>query len=332
MKTANAHGESDPGDNQPQVPILRPILVTGAHRSGKTFCSRGLCVSGKLSRISEPLNPRTRPGVGGLNPKYAFQFITDRSNGQLLKDEFQKVLRYDYRLAEEVRQCESPKDYLRMARDIPLTLTKKVLNRRPLVDDPFAIMSADWFCTNFDMDVIVMIRHPASFISSLIAQNYGFDFSNLLDQHELIDERLKAFEKEIVSHCQREHTLIEQGVLLWRIIYRVVLDYRERFGNTWMFVRFEDLIEEPIDEFRFLYEKAGLPFDDRTEGRILKLLESPRQSEIRRENNEEHIPKYARPIDMQKKYYRLKLSERDVGRIRELSEDVWPLFYDETDW
>lgn len=38
---------------------------------------------------------------------------------------------------------------------------------RPLVKDPFALFSAEWFADNFDAEVIVIVRHPAAVVSSI---------------------------------------------------------------------------------------------------------------------------------------------------------------------
>ena len=38
----------------------------------------------------------------------------------------------------------------------------------PLIKDPIAIFSADWLADKYDMNVVVLSRHPLGFISSLL--------------------------------------------------------------------------------------------------------------------------------------------------------------------
>ena len=49
---------------------------------------------------------------------------------------------------------------------------------RPLLKDPIAIMSCEWLAETFNMDVIVVIRHPAAFVASLKVAGWEFAFVN----------------------------------------------------------------------------------------------------------------------------------------------------------
>ena len=48
----------------------RPILVTGAHRSGTTWVGKMLAASREVAYISEPLNKWHRPGVMAIPVEY----------------------------------------------------------------------------------------------------------------------------------------------------------------------------------------------------------------------------------------------------------------------
>ncbi len=43
----------------------------------------------------------------------------------------------------------------------------RMYNIRPLIKDPIGLFSYKWLVSKFDMDVLVLIKHPAAFVSSL---------------------------------------------------------------------------------------------------------------------------------------------------------------------
>jgi hypothetical protein len=70
-----------------------------------------------------------------------------------------------------------------------------------LIKDPFAFFSSEWLAERFDMAVVVVIRHPAAFVSSIINLNWSHPFSHFLEQTLLLNERLVPFEDEIREYA-----------------------------------------------------------------------------------------------------------------------------------
>jgi hypothetical protein len=122
---------------------------------------------------------------------------------------------------------------------------------RPLVKDPLALLSAEWFAQEFGADVVVIVRHPAAFVSSLVRLQWSHPFDDFLRQDRLLEERLSSFAAEINEFAHRPREIIEQGILLWRILYSVVGGYADAHPE-WTFVRHEDVSATPEHVFAAL--------------------------------------------------------------------------------
>ena len=77
-------------------------------------------------------------------------------------------------------------------------------------------------------------------------------------------DHLGAFEDEIREFVERRQSVIDQAILLWRLVYHVVLGYRDRHPE-WIFARHGDLSSNPMAEFPRIYERLHLPYGAREE-------------------------------------------------------------------
>jgi len=311
--------------------MQKPILVTGSHRSGKTFCANGLMASGELNRVHQPLSLNTRVGLSGLKLKYWYTYI-NKSNEYVYKDKLYSVTKYDYYLLDQIKNINSIKDIVSIFRDLTLNLNKKLNKKRPLIDDPFALFSADWFYEAFDIDVVIMVRHPASFVASLKMLDLNFPFYHLLNQDELIKQKIAPFKDEIIEYSKEKKNVVEQGILLWRIIYYVVMNFYKHYNDQWFFVRFEDLIKSPDQEFKKMYSRLGLKYDEKTRKRLEKYLRMVSTKELRKESNMINTYIYKYPIEIQLYNFRNKLDDKEISLIKENTADIWPHFYSDEEW
>jgi hypothetical protein len=97
--------------------------------------------------------------------------------------------------------------------------------QRALIKDPFALFSAPWFAERLNCNVVITVRHPAGFASSLKRLGWNYDFRNLLDQPLLMRDHLEADRAAMESMPHDD--IIGQGALLWKFIYRFVHSTRE---------------------------------------------------------------------------------------------------------
>lgn len=64
-----------------------------------------------------------------------------------------------------------------------------------------------------------------------------------------MDNKLHEFESAIRLYANQKQDIINQGILLWNIIYTVVLDYMSKYADRWLFVKHEELSGAPLKEF-----------------------------------------------------------------------------------
>ena len=107
-----------------------------------------------------------------------------------------------------------------MGRDLSIFLSGGLFHRHPLLKDPFAVFSLAWFAERLNCQIVVTVRHPAGFASSLKRLNWSFDFQDLLNQPLLMRDWLEPYRSLMLGI--REDDIIGQASLLWAMIYRSV--------------------------------------------------------------------------------------------------------------
>lgn len=302
----------------------QPILVTGAHRSGTTWVGRMLASNPQTAYISEPLNVQHRPGVLRAEVKHWYTYITEE-NQEVYLPAFEELLRFRYHLLSELASLRSRKDLLRMGRDLSIFAAGALRGQRALLKDPFAVFSTPWFEKKLNCQVVITVRHPAAFASSLKRLNWPFDFSDLLNQPMLMRDHLQADRAGMSSIGPDD--IIGQSALLWRMIYRFVHSTRSLFPHFHI-VRHEDLSLDPVEGYKTLYQSLDLTFDDRVKDTILNSSSSENPAELSRKKVHSVKLDSRANVDNWKK----RLSAEEIIRIRRMTEGVSDLFYSDAEW
>jgi len=303
---------------------LTPILVTGTHRSGTTWVGKMLAAEALTAYISEPLNVLHRPGVFRVEVKHWYQYICE-DNGNDYLPAFRDLLEFDYYLWDEIRSLRSRKDFLRMGRDFLIFYNGLMRGQRALLTDPFAVFSTPWFARNLNCKVVITVRHPAAFASSLKRLNWFFDFQDLLDQPLLMRDHLEPYRQEMQSI--KADDIIGQAALLWKMIYRSVQAARES-NPDFIVVRHEDLSRDPVSGYRDLYHLLDLEFAPRIEKTILNSSSSENPVELSRKKVHGFKLDSLANIDVWKK----RLSVEEVDRIRKITEEISAIYYSDAEW
>lgn len=303
---------------------LAPILVTGTHRSGTTWVGKMLAAAVATAYISEPLNVLHRPGVFRAQVKHWYQYICEDNESDYLPA-FHELLDFDYHLWDEIRSLRSRRDVLRMGRDFFIFYRGLMRGQRALLKDPFAVFSTPWFAKRLDCKVVITVRHPAAFASSLKRLNWPFDFQDLLDQPLLMRDHLEPYREEM--QAMKADDVIGQAALLWKLIYRSLHNARSSHPD-FLLVRHEDLSLDPIPGYRTVYAALGLAFTPRVEKIILNSSssENPRQLS-RKKVHAVNLDSRAN-LDNWKK----RLTAQEIERIRTITEDVSTLYYSDAEW
>ena len=326
------------------MPSPSPILVTGAHRTGTTWVGKMLAASGEAAYISEPTNYLHRAGVMRVPTPYWYTYICEQNEQEYLPA-LQDTLKFRYRLGAELGSIFSTarqghfrdgalyrKDIMRMGRDWGIFFAGWLRRQRPLLKDPFALFSAPWFAERLGCQVIITIRHPAAFASSLKRLNWPFDFSDLLKQPLLMQHLLEPFREEMerMAHdftASAAPDAIVPASLLWRIIYQVVAGYQNRYP-AFSVVRHEDLSLTPLEGYQALYQQLNLRLTPRAQKTIL----TSSSSENPKEGSQKNI--YATRLDSQANLqnWKKRLSAEEIVRIRQLTEEVAFPYYPDISW
>ncbi len=306
--------------------VLRPILVTGAHRSGTTWVGTMLAASGEAAYISEPLNVLHRPGVLRAPVRYWYTYICAENESDYLPA-LQETLSFHYHPWAEIKSLRSRKDVLRMGRDLGNFTLGWVRRKRPLLKDPFSLFSAAWFAQRLGCQVVITVRHPAAFASSLKRLGWNFDFCHLLSQPLLMRDRLEPYRREMEAMRRRPDDVIAQASLLWRILYEMVLVEQE-LHPEFLVVRHEDLSLNPVEGYRSLYHALDLSFTPRVQNTILNSSSAENPGEVSKENI------YSTRLDSRANLHNWKrrLEPDEIKTIRVVTEDVAARFYPELQW
>ena len=303
---------------------IKPILITGSHRSGSTWAGQMLSAAPHTAYIHEPFNIGIKNGVLSNSLKYWFQYVCDE-NSNHYEMALDKLIHYKYLLAPNLTKVETVRDVARIIKNQGQFLLHKINNDTPIVKDPIALFSAEWLSETFDMNVLVMIRHPAAFCSSLKIKNWKFDFNNFLDQPLLMNRYLGKFEKEIREYVENEKDTIHQAILLWNCIHHTINIYQENHPE-WLFVRHEDISLDPDNQFQSIYKKFNLEFTHKSKSRIL--WSSSAHNPIEQQAQNEFVRNSKENIHNWKK----RLSQNEIELIKVRTPEISNLFYTENEW
>lgn len=303
-----------------------PILVSGAHRSGTTWVGKMLSAGGQVAYISEPLNVLHRLGVFRGRTEYWYTYICEENENQFIQP-MRETLAFKYHLGQEITQIQSFKDLGRMARDWSNFTFAKILAKRPLIKDPFAIFSVAWFAERLNCQILITVRHPAAFASSLKKLGWHFDFNHLLQQPLLMCDHLKSYRMKMKDALENENDIIQQAGLLWSMVYQVVWLNKMQLSH-FRVVRYEDLASQPVEGFRDLYANYSIAFSRQAKKAILRSSSSKNPKELN--SRRVHSIKLDSRSSLQS--WKRRLTPAEIQQVRSITEEVAQHYYSDTDW
>jgi hypothetical protein len=278
----------------------------------------------RLAYLWEPFSRVHRPGICNARFPYWFPYIC-AENGAPFIDSIGDMLAFRYKAQAEARAMRGPKDAGRLARDWARFRRYRLDHAVPLMKDPIAVFSAEWLCDTFDMDVVVLVRHPAAFAHSLQRRGLAHPFGDFLRQPLLLRDLLGAYEPEIRRHAAEPQPVIDQAVLLWNMVHSVVQRYRDRHTN-WAFLRLEDVSRDPTTVFRDLFTRYGLTFNERVETTILEHTGASNPAQVASASSVQ------RDSAASILAWKTALTRAEIDRVRDGVEHVSKSFYSDSDW
>lgn len=187
------------------------------------------------------------------------------------------------------------------------------------------MLSAGWLANRFDMEVVVLVRHPGAFAGSLKKLGWRHPFDHFLRQPLLMRDVLGPFEHDLRSFADRERPIVDQAILLWNVLNYAILRARDEHPN-WTILRLEDVARAPLISFHSLYERLGMGFDLEAARVIQAHSDQANPTESRKPSNV-RLDSW-RSLDN----WRTRLSEREIRRVRSGVGEIASAFYGDADW
>jgi hypothetical protein len=303
----------------------QPILITGAPRSGTTWVGQMLSLSPQVGYINEPFNPTHQPGICSCVFPRWYMYVHS-GNEPEYEPGLAAMLSFRYNVIAQLRQRPSGSNVEALARDGWNFMRARLRGARPLMKDPIAVFSSDWLARTFDPAVVVLVRHPAAFAASVKRLGWALPFRDLLAQRILLREHLAEFEDELHHEAEGRTDPVSQAALMWRLVYTVLV----RFSHThpdWLFLRQEDLAQNPVERFADLFGRLELRYTDRIRDEINwyssgKLEDEPGAAE-------DDIRRHSRDTIRR---WRERLTPEEQTMVRARCEALAARFYSGEEW
>ena len=322
--------------------MKKPILITGSHRSGTTWVGNIIRNLPRIYYLHEPLTPNsitrglfnTEIWYKYYDPKKEYENIETILN-ELFSGSypFKAMFHFknslphtDYRNPNGINDGKIDLKYFKWR--INAYIDSKRLNKKeiiPLIKDPIALTAAEWIHQKWNSKNVILIRHPAAFVSSLIRLNWRFNFENFTKQQDLIDRFLGPYRSQINNPPK---DFISEASLIWTCITKIIIEYQKLYPN-WLYIRHEDLSYDPIKEYELLFEKLKLPFSNEVKEVIHSSSNFSNPSEV---VNSKVVHQLQRNSRDNIKNWKKRLNNKDINKVRDLTENLSQSFYSEKDW
>jgi hypothetical protein len=283
-----------------------------------------LGLSGETGYIHEPFLPNRSPGWITEPLPYWYMYICS-DNGAEYRDAMARVLSMRYPLASLPRS-RSAKSLAAQLPELPKSARYRVRGARPLIKDPLALFSSEWLADEFGMQIVVMIREAAAFVSSIKRLNWGFDYERNWLAQDLLMRDLLGHRADEYRGYQGEVDIVGEGIVIWNSIYDVVDQFRGRRPD-WSFVKYESVADDPVAGFERLYGALGLSWSPAVAEKVRQLNSAKNPGEVpiwkRRA--------VKRDSAAAKTTWRARLSPEEIERVRAETREVALKFYTEAE-
>lgn len=300
----------------------KPILITGSPRSGTSWVGRIIGQEPFLHYVHEPFNISNPPCSCGVRFIYWFWYLTP-ANYETYEEHLAHTIYPAYSRAglinavSEVRRSRRIRPLLRYL--------MSHVTRGVIVKDPIAVFSAGMLAKLYEMNVVVLIRHPAAIVNSYKTLNWTHPFLHFMRQPELMEEHLAPFRHEIEDFAKNNHDIVDQAALLWKLIHYRIKKFQETHPD-WVFIRYKDLALNPIAGYKKIFDQTGLRFSEPTRARI----EAHQLQDSDPKNQDPYSVKQNPQFVLWK--WRKGLTAEQITRIRKRVESVSQYFYADHEW
>lgn len=251
----------------------RPIVIVGLPRSGTTWTLRALRSAAGAHAVLEPDNEDMHPAaIHAKRQVGRYPVLEPGTASAAYRSLWEWALlgAHEDRRARLARRILGPgaRSRLHEGRSDPITRLASIVAKDPrpapegvdgatrvLVKSIHAQLALEWLADEFEIDVLVLLRHPANVLASWMEVN-------------LKDARNATLETrpEVRSHYLERWGVPLPGTdpierMSWRIgLLTAALDEARSRHPEWRLRRHEELCADPPGQFRELYTDLGLPW------------------------------------------------------------------------
>jgi hypothetical protein len=276
----------------------RPLLIAGMPRSGTSWTQEVLECDDQLYSLREPDSeadcpsaiwakrqsgrfPVLAPGDRDDNYRQLWAWSLDGATETLRLRLAGKMLEYMSpptggditRL--RARSVLERKRYLRgawspfmslagaLAQHPPAHRNPELDGHRLLIKTVHVPLSLEWLASEFDLDVLVLLRHPGSVLASWITLDMNAQYIPFSDR-PAVRQLAREWGVQLPGPDHLEQMIWQIGALT------LALELAAANHPEWSLRTHEQLCLDPIEEFRELYADLGLRWSERTESFLVE--------------------------------------------------------------
>lgn len=305
--------------NESNLKNKKLILITGLLRSGTTWVGKIIASEKGIKYLNEPFNPdRGRKDF----PLGAYFYYIDEHHSIVEQESVKGYINHmihspTFYFTDQIRLYK--KYNILTLKNIGKLFHLKHIHGRPLMKDPMAILSAEWIYKTFHADVVIVLRNPVAFVASLKTAGWSIPFSDLLAQELMLTEHFKEYVPLIRQYSIHQPDIIDQGILIWNIVYSRIRTYFENYKNTWYFVKHEDLSKNPLHEFSRLFRFLDIDCSEKLKSIIVKSTDGSSINRLSRESIQNL------------ETWKTRLTPGEISRIKTGTHLLYSFFYDSQD-
>lgn len=316
------------------------ILVTGLVRSGTSWIGKMISLADSLCLTFEPFHVNHKKIYGNYKIPCHFPYLTE--NNEEFNKYARNVFSHKYSYAAELLNSYSRKNFKRtLFHTIPKYFKKSLTCKNSLIKDPFSFFLSEYlFQYVQDLNVILTIRRPEGFVYSFLRHEIWdrhFICNSLLKQPDLIrDYSLESYAESLKIFADHELRLkenrqtkmldeqvrLERACLIWCVFANVYSQFKAKYEGEWIFIKYEEIAVNPLNEFEKIYSKLGLNYSEKVQKQIQEYT-----------TNNKTDSKFV--IDLKRNseelafYWESKLSENEKAEIYKLTNLEYNLIYEQ---
>lgn len=231
------------------------IFLSGSHRSGTSWSARILSTAPGLSYIYEPFNLEHSRSNHGVPFPHWYTYLDDDA-WERYGSEIRRVIFLREKLWPRLSSAKSASEAWNGFKWVLKCHLARIQGNQILIKDPIAIFSLERIAAEFSPRMVVLIRHPAAFVSSIKKAGWRWQIADIVAQKPLL-EFLSPWADQLLAAHKSPLPLLEEACLSWNVQHWVISEYQKRHPD-WLFRKHEDLAANARTEFSSLFDLLGL--------------------------------------------------------------------------